>query len=121
MKGTVVRLEEYGAFVEVPVEGGEPVTGLVHVSEVAAAYVDNIYALLTQGQEVEVKVVAVKDDGKVDLSMKQVDPEWQDATPPPSRRSGVDRDFDKRLRKFMHASQTIQGERRRQQRGRLDG
>jgi S1 RNA binding domain protein len=120
VKGTVVRLEEYGAFVEVPVEGSDPVTGLVHVSEVAPTFVDNIYALLTQGQEVEVKVLAVKDDGKVDLSMKQVDPEWSEAPPPP-RKGGVDRDFDKRLRKFMHKSQTIQGERRRQQRGRLDG
>ncbi|MGA1774102.1 MAG: S1 RNA-binding domain-containing protein, partial [Nitriliruptoraceae bacterium] len=67
VKGKVVRLEEYGAFVEVPI-GDQVVTGLVHVSEVALDYVDNIYAYLAEGDEVEVKVVDIKDDGKVDLS-----------------------------------------------------
>lgn len=120
VKGTVVRLEEYGAFVEVRPEGSAPVTGLVHVSEVDVQFVENIYAHLTEGQEVEVRVLAVRDDGKVELSIKQVDADWQEDQPPTVRKSRLDKDFDKRLRKFMHKSQTIQGERRRQQRGRLD-
>lgn len=119
VRGTVVRLEDYGAFVAVDAGGPEPVTGLVHVSEVAAEFVENIYAHLTEGQEVTVKVLAIKDDGKVDLSIKQADPDWRDEAPA-TRKSRLDKDFDKRLRKFMHKSQTIQGERRRQQRGRLD-
>lgn len=119
IKGTVVRLEDYGAFVEVKPEGSDPVTGLVHVSEVDSHFVENIYAHLTEGQEVEVRVLVIRDDGKVELSIKQVDADWQDQ-PPPVRKSKLDKDFDKRLRKFMHKSQTIQGERRRQQRDRLD-
>ncbi|MFN2556596.1 MAG: S1 RNA-binding domain-containing protein [Nitriliruptorales bacterium] len=119
LKGTVVRLEDYGAFVEVKPAGADPVTGLVHVSEVDTQFVENIYAHLTEGQEVEVRVLAVRDDGKVELSIKQADADWQDQ-PPPVRKSKLDKDFDKRLRKFMHKSQTIQGERRRQQRDRLD-
>ena len=115
----MVRLEDYGAFVEVKPEGSDPVTGLVHVSEVDSQFVENIYAHLTEGQEVDVRVLAIRDDGKVELSIKQADSDWQDQ-PPPVRKSKLDKDFDKRLRKFMHKSQTIQGERRRQQRDRLD-
>lgn len=116
--GKVVRLEDYGAFVEVPLdeEGERTVTGLCHVSEVDRDYVENIYAYLTEGTEVEVKILALKDDGKVDLSIKQADPEWEPEPPP--RRSKLDKDFDKRLRRFMHVSQMIQGEARRQRESR---
>ena len=117
VKGKVVRLEEYGAFVEVPF-GEQVVTGLVHVSEVALDYVDNIYAYLAEGDEVEVKVVDIKDDGKIDLSIKRADPAWADEQAP-NLRSKLDKDFNKRLRRFMHKSQMIQGEARRQKRGRV--
>jgi S1 RNA binding domain protein len=118
LKGKVVRIEEYGAFVEVPTPDGPTITGLVHVSEVAADYVENIYAYLAEGDEVDVKVVDVKEDGKVDLSIKRADPEWQDEDAP-NLRSKLDKDFNKRLRRFMHKSQMIQGEARRQKRGRV--
>ena len=119
VKGTVVRLEEFGAFVDVPLAEGSDriVTGLVHVSEVSSDYVENIYAYLTEGQEVEVKVLALKDDGKVDLSIKQADPDYEEE-PPPIKRGRIDKDFDRRLRRFMHSSQMIQGEARRQREGR---
>lgn len=120
LKGTVVRLEEYGAFVEVPTEDGTTVTGLVHVSEVAPEFVDNIYAELAEGDEVDVKVLDIKDDGKVDLSIKRADPDWQDDEVV-NLRSKLDKDFNKRLRRFMHKSQMIQGEARRQRRGRVGG
>jgi S1 RNA binding domain protein len=115
VKGTVVRLEEFGAFIDVPLAEGSDriVTGLVHVSEVSSEYVENIYAYLTEGQEVEVKVLALKDDGKVDLSIKQADPDYEEE-PPPIKRGRIDKDFDRRLRRFMHSSQMIQGEARRQ-------
>jgi predicted RNA-binding protein with RPS1 domain len=118
VKGKVVRLEEYGAFVEVTMEDGEVATGLVHVSEVDADFVENIYAYLAEGDEVDVKVLDIKEDGKVDLSIKRADPEWQDEEMP-NLRSKLDKDFNKRLRRFMHKSQMIQGEARRQRRGRV--
>jgi predicted RNA-binding protein with RPS1 domain len=118
VKGKVVRLEEYGAFVEIATEDGGAVTGLVHVSEVDADFVENIYAYLAEGDEVDVKVLDVKEDGKVDLSIKRADPEWQDEEVP-NLRSKLDKDFNKRLRRFMHKSQMIQGEARRQKRGRV--
>lgn len=116
IKGKVVRLEEYGAFVEVDTDNG-PVTGLVHVSEVDSDFVENIYAYLAEGDEVEVRVLDIKDDGKVDLSIKRADPDWQDEETP-NLRSKLDKDFNKKLRRFMHKSQMIQGEARRQRRGR---
>jgi predicted RNA-binding protein with RPS1 domain len=119
VKGKVVRLEEYGAFVEVTTEDGTPVTGLVHVSEVSTEFVENIYAELAEGDEVEVKVLDVKEDGKVDLSIKRADPDWQEEESV-NLRSKLDKDFNKRLRRFMHKSQMIQGEARRQKRGRID-
>lgn len=122
IKGVVVRLEEYGAFIEVPLfpedpENRQVVTGLCHVSEVDRDYVENIFAYLAEGQQIEVKILNIKEDGKVDLSIKQADPEWEDE-PPQTRRSKIDKDFDKRLRRFMHSSQMIQGEARRQRDGR---
>ena len=118
MKGTVVRLEEYGAFVEVPADEDETVTGLVHVSEVNTDFVENIYAYLAEGDEVEVRIIDIKDDGKVDLSIKRADPDWQEEDTP-NLRSKLDKGFNKRLRRFMHKSQMIQGEARRQRRGRV--
>jgi predicted RNA-binding protein with RPS1 domain len=81
VKGKVVRLEEYGAFVEVQTEAAA-VTGLVHVSEVDSDFVENIYAYLAEGDEVDVKILDVKDDGKVDLSIKRAEPDWQDEESP---------------------------------------
>lgn len=113
VSGKVVRLHDFGAFVEID----EETTGLVHISEVHRDFVENIHAYLTEGQEVSVKVVGIKDDGRIDLSIKRADPAWEDEA---QRRqtSRVDKDFNQRLRKFMHQSDMIQGEVRRRRRAR---
>ena len=111
--GKVVSLQEFGAFVELSSES----TGLVHISEVDREYVDNIHAYLTEGQQVQVKVLAVKEDGRTDLSIKRADPEWEEQQPRRSS-SKVDKEFNQRLRKFMHQSDMIQGEVRRRRRSR---
>jgi predicted RNA-binding protein with RPS1 domain len=117
--GRVAKLVDFGAFVDIDTQAGT-VTGLVHVSEVAAGYVENIYAEVGEGDEVTVKVLSIGDDGKIGLSMKQADPEWEElAELDRPMRSKIDKDFDRRLRKFMHGSQSIQGEVRRQKRNKL--
>lgn len=117
--GTVAKLVDFGAFVDVPTQTGVQ-TGLVHVSEVAPGYVENIYAELGEGDEVTVKVLSIGDDGKIGLSIKQADPNWEElAELDRPMRSKIDKDFDRRLRKFMHGSQSIQGEVRRQKRNKL--
>ena len=79
-QGKVKGITNYGAFVEVPVEGGKPVTGMVHISEVANTYVSDIHDFLTEGQEVSVKVLSVNEQGKISMSIKKAMPE--DEKPP---------------------------------------
>lgn len=111
--GKVVRLHDFGAFVEVDSE----TTGLVHISEVHRDFVENIHAYLTEGQEVIVRVMGIKEDGRVDLSIKRAEVDWEDEV---QRRQTVrpDKEFNQRLRKFMHQSDMIQGEVRRRKRSR---
>jgi predicted RNA-binding protein with RPS1 domain len=111
LTGKVVRLQDFGAFVEI----APNITGLVHISEVDREFVDNIHAYLTEGQEVQVKVLQIKDDGRIDLSIKRADPTWQDDVERRLSRR-VDKDFNQRLRKFMHQSDMIQGEVRKRRR-----
>lgn len=69
-KGTVVTIKEYGAFVDI-VPG---LAGLVHVSEIADERVNDPNEYLTEGQELEVKVLEVDRFGKIKLSAKAVKP-----------------------------------------------
>ena len=109
--GKVVRLQDFGAFVEIAPD----VTGLVHISEVHRDFVENIHAYLTEGQQIDVKILQIKDDGRVDLSIKRAEPDWEEEQPRRTS-SRVDKDFNQRLRKFMHQSDMIQGEVRRRKR-----
>jgi len=67
-KGKVVKLLEFGAFVNFL--GSRD--GLVHVSEVKPHRVENIFDVLKMGEEVYVKVTHVDDRGKIKLSMKNI-------------------------------------------------
>jgi S1 RNA binding domain protein len=68
LDGKITGLTNFGAFVEL--EGG--VTGMVHISEVAGTYVNDIKDHLIINQAVKVKVLSVGDDGKISLSIKKV-------------------------------------------------
>jgi polyribonucleotide nucleotidyltransferase len=69
--GKVVNLVDFGAFVNFM--GGKD--GLVHVSEIKNERVDKVADVLTEGQEVKVKVLEIDQRGKVRLSMRVVDQE----------------------------------------------
>lgn len=117
--GVIAKLVDFGAFVDIPTARGTA-TGLVHVSEVAPGFVENIYAEVGEGDRVRVKVLSIAEDGKIGLSIKQAREDWdeiQELDRPV--RSKIDKDFDRKLRKFMHGSQSIQGEARRQKRRKL--
>lgn len=68
LKGKVTGIKKFGAFVELP----EGKSGLVHISEVADNYVENVEDHLSVGDEVEVKVLSIADDGKISLSIKKL-------------------------------------------------
>lgn len=67
LEGKVTGITKFGAFVEL--ESGK--TGMVHISEVAATYVNEISEYVSVGQTVKVKILAINDDGKISLSMKK--------------------------------------------------
>ncbi|MBQ5332079.1 MAG: S1 RNA-binding domain-containing protein [Oscillospiraceae bacterium] len=69
-EGKVTGITKFGAFVEI-----EPgVTGMVHISEVANTFVNEIKDHLTEGQQVKVKVLSVSEEGKISLSIKKALP-----------------------------------------------
>jgi polyribonucleotide nucleotidyltransferase len=71
-KGKVKRLMNFGAFCEI-MPGKE---GLVHVSELANKFVKNVEDAVKVGDEINVKVIEIDDQGRVNLSKKQADPDW---------------------------------------------
>lgn len=64
-EGTVDSIQPYGAFVDL----GNGISGLVHISQISEKRIKNPAAVVTVGEKVKVKVIAVK-DGKISLSMK---------------------------------------------------
>jgi 4-hydroxy-3-methylbut-2-enyl diphosphate reductase len=69
--GTVAKLEEYGAFIEIE----NNIRGLVHISEAAHGYVKKITDVLKVGQEVTAKVIKIDNDNRrISLSIKAVLP-----------------------------------------------
>ncbi len=67
-KGKVVRIVDFGAFVNI-LPGKD---GLVHISQITEERVNNVADHLAMGQEVDVKVVEVDRQGRIRLSMKDV-------------------------------------------------
>ena len=123
LDGKVTGITKFGAFVALP----EGRSGLVHISEIAYTYVNEVSDYLKEGQEVKVKVIGIDQANRINLSIKKV------SEPPPRpaggqggrvraggapRTGGAPRsggfaprpapkeptDFEDRLRQFMQAS-----------------
>jgi len=79
VKGKVVRLESYGAFVDFGAER----PGLVHVSEMARGYIKNPSDIVKEGDDIEAVVLDVNRRKKqIRLSMKSLQPEIEEVTQP---------------------------------------
>jgi S1 RNA binding domain protein len=102
--GTVQRITPYGAFIQID----DGPVGLIHVSQIDRNYVRNVSDHLRESDRVQAKVVAIKEDGKIDLSIKAL----QDPPDRPMRRS-KDPEFEQKLRKFMRQSEERQVDFRR--------
>ena len=119
LEGKVTGITKFGAFVTL--EGGR--SGLVHISEVANAYVNDVHEHVELGQIVKVKVLNITDDGKINLSIKRAEePAAQDrgrreqkpqlqkprnaaetsGTAPAA--PSENQDFEDRLKRFMQES-----------------
>ena len=73
LEGKVKSITNFGAFISLP----EGKTGMVHISEVANAYVSDIRQHLTEGQDVKVMIIS-RENGKTNLSIKRT-------LPPPAK------------------------------------
>lgn len=67
LEGKVTGITKFGAFVALP--GGK--SGLVHISEVANAFVSDVNEHVQVGQTVKVKLLSVTPEGKINLSIKR--------------------------------------------------
>ena len=117
LEGRVTGITKFGAFVALP--GGK--SGLVHISEVANAFVSDVNEYVQVGQTVKVKVLSISPEGKINLSIKKALPAEPAAPEKPRqqrpqreapRQSQVqvadppsaDQAFEDRLKKFMQES-----------------
>ena len=73
--GKVNSITDLGAFVTLK----EGVDGLVHISQIADERVENVTDYLSEGQEVQVKVLDVDQRGRIKLSMREVAAESAEA------------------------------------------
>ena len=80
LEGKVTGITKFGAFVSLP----ENKSGLVHISEIAYSYVNDVKDFLKEGQEVKVKVIGIDENGRINLSIKK-------AMDPPPRPAGQGR------------------------------
>lgn len=78
-EGKVTGITKFGAFVLLP--GGK--SGMVHISEVANTFVDDINKFLKEGQPVTVKLIAIDQQGRINLSIKKALPPPEPGTRPP--------------------------------------
>ena len=117
--GKVTGITKFGAFVSLP----DGKSGLVHISEIAYSYVNEVSDHLREGQEVKVKIIGIDQAKRINLSIKQVEPPPQRAPRqggggrPPRQSGGPQRpmgfvhqapkeptDFEDRLKQFMQSS-----------------
>ncbi len=116
LEGKVKSITNFGAFIALP----ENKTGMVHISEVANAFVSDIRQHLTEGQDVKVMVIG-NENGKLNLSIKRLQPraprenaprkESQDrparpaaAPQQPAAPKTADQLFEEKLKQFMQES-----------------
>jgi S1 RNA binding domain protein len=105
VEGKVVKVVKFGVIVEVP-EGKQ---GLVHISEIADAYVRDVADYFEEGDAAKVKILGTDERGRLQLSVKQAEVrEPIRPVEPQTRRSDQPRGpetFEDRLSAFMKHSE----------------
>ncbi len=129
--GKVTTITKFGAFIALP--GGK--SGLVHISEVAPTFVNDVHDFLAEGQEVSVKILAITPEGKINLSVKQTLPKPERperptrrepalrraAQPAPVPAEPAEQTFEDKLKQFMSVSDSKQSELNRYMAGKRGG
>ena len=84
LEGKVTSITKFGAFVAL--EGGR--SGLVHISEIANTFVNDVHDYLQEGQTVKVLVLSTE-NGKINLSIKRTLPQQERPAPRGPRPGGL--------------------------------
>jgi len=69
----VVRILDFGAFVEILPNKD----GMVHISELADHHVEKVEDVVKIGDKIKVKVIKIDEMNRVNLSMKQANPDYK--------------------------------------------
>ena len=79
-EGVVTRVADFGAFVrlgeELPISGMKSTEGLVHVSKIAPFRINDVSKVLSVGEKVPVIIQEIDEQDRINLSIKDVDPEF---------------------------------------------
>ena len=99
LEGKVTTITKFGAFVAL--EGGK--SGLVHISEIANTFVNDVHDFLQEGQTVKVLILSTE-NGKINLSIKKTQPQERPA-PRSAGSAPVSRPAPQQNRMFNRAPQ----------------
>ncbi len=77
IEGKITAVKEYGVFVDL----GEGKSGMVHISEIAKTYVNDINEFVKVGDSVKMMVTNVSEEGKISLSIKRAEKSAEPAKP----------------------------------------
>lgn len=136
LEGKVTSITKFGAFVAL----GNGKSGLVHISEIANSFVNDVHDFLEEGQAVKVLVLST-DNGKINLSIKKALPQQErpaprSPRPAPQRPSGGaprsfsrtqppppsgDQSFEDKLKQFLSSSEGKMADLNRSMDGRRGG
>ena len=119
VEGKVTGITKFGAFVALP----ENKSGMVHISEVASSFVNDIKDFLQEGQQVKVKIINIDQQGRINLSIKKAQPQEPRQPRFQQRREGAPRGraqqapkdpstmtFEDKLKAFMTDSESRQAD-----------
>ena len=119
VEGKVTGITKFGAFVALP----ENKSGMVHISEVASSFVNDIKDFLQEGQQVKVKIINIDQQGRINLSIKKAQPQEPRQPRDQQRREGAPRGraqqapkdpstmtFEDKLKAFMTDSESRQAD-----------
>jgi len=103
--GKITGITKFGAFVTI----APGKSGLVHISEIANTYVNDVRDHLTEGQEVMVKIIGVDQSGRMNLSIKAAASAPAEETrvrtqPKPQAVATAEPTFEDKLKRFMQDS-----------------
>jgi len=104
LAGKITGITKFGAFVTM----APGKSGLIHISEIAGTYVNDVRDHLTEGQEVSVKIIGVDKSGRMNLSLKAAasapEVEQRRKTNPKPHTEASEPTFEDKLKRFMQDS-----------------